>query len=367
MGTRPLGQNLFESDDCIPGAAVRGAIGELLARGLAFRELTANLSKVRVTHAFPATDQGARPQKLPQSLVSYNGQISDVALLNAPPTNLTAPPAFPIDWKHGDWKLAAQLVGWPDIQRELRVRTAITGEQRRAADNELFAQRLVVPGERKWIASVDLSRIDDAAQRTTTARQLAAIFAAGLPGIGKTKAFASITVTNQQPPAPTVSARPDGKFIVCLQTPALLLQPVTASANRSPDSLKDAYAAAWSSLCKGSLTLINFFQSNTLAGGDYLYHAFQAGQQYRPYLLTDAGSVFVFEAVDKAAATDCLERWLRFGLPLPPACREFYVPGGVNDIDLWKHCPYLPENGYGEIGVNLSVHQQRAWGGHPVV
>jgi hypothetical protein len=361
-GARLLGQNLFESDDVIPGAAVRGAVGELLARGLAadFPELAKHLSQVRITHAFPALDNGMRPHRQPHSLVSFEHQIKDVALLIDPPANLAEPPAFATDWKQQDRDAAAEEMPWPKLAKELRVRTAIAGETRKAADEELFALRMIVPENRRWLASVDLSRIAESAARDKVSRQLSGVFTAGLPSIGKTKAFATVKTAAAGPNA--FPPRKDGKYLVCLQTPTLLLGPSDAWSWSNPAALKDAYAQVWSLLSCQSLTLYNFFQTTSLAGGDYLHHTFRRGLPYKPYLLTDAGSVFVFTTEDRAAADVCLNSWLAHGLPLPQPCRDFYLPPGTATGDFWQHCPYIPENGYGEIAVNLPVHEQLAWG-----
>jgi hypothetical protein len=44
---------------------------------------------------------------------------------------------FAIDWKNGG-SVQAEF-GWAELQRELRVRTAIDRERRRAKDDQLFA------------------------------------------------------------------------------------------------------------------------------------------------------------------------------------------------------------------------------------
>lgn len=364
VSTGRPGQNLFESGDCVPGAAIRGAIGELLNRGLmsSFRELSANLHLVRVTHAFPALDSGTRPLRRPLSLFTVGGRVYDAAMLPEAPANFREPPAFAIDWKSTDEAAGDQLVPWPDLSdaKELRVRTKIDGEKRKAEDEKLFAVRAIVPGHRKWKASVDLSRITDAALRTIVARQLAGIFVAGLPGIGKTKTFASVSYEGVGEPGLRPRLTGGETYIVCLQTDTLLLAPEADAASqwRMKPHLKAAYQAAFGGMCEGALVLENLFQRTKLAGGDYLYHMFRGGQNYRPYLLTEAGSVFQFQALDAVKAKSYLTDWLRHGLPIPIACRNFYLPPGTTDLNSWRHCPYLPENGYGEIAVNLDVHDK---------
>ena len=62
-----------------------------------------------------------------------------------------------------------------------------------------------------------------------------------------------------------------------------------------------------------------------------------------------AGSVFRLRAAD-SSAEEKLERWLRCGLPFPDWAAEEY------GAEPWKRCPFVTENGYGEIAVNLAWH-----------
>jgi hypothetical protein len=90
-------------------------------------------------------------------------------------------------------------------------------------------------------------------------------------------------------------------------------------------------------------------------------HRFQSGQAYRPYLLTDAGSVFLFRILDGGKARDCITLWLHNGIEISPAVKKFYRLTDVQPSRLWEHCPYLPENGFGEIAVDLHKLAQEVW------
>ena len=46
-------------------------------------------------------------------------------------------------------------------------------------------------------------------------------------------------------------------------------------------------------------------------------------------------------------------RWMSGGLPLPKWALAEY---GQYNRALWENCPFVPENGYGEIAVNLAWH-----------
>ena len=111
---------------------------------------------------------------------------------------------------------------------------------------------------------------------------------------------------------------------------------------------------AWSDLSGGSLTLVSYFQRCTLAGGKYFQQRFLGTKRpYRPYLLSNAGSTFLLKPANgrEDDAQECLKRWARKGLPLAASVRAFYAIPDEWDQQ-WRHCPYLPENGYGEVAVN---------------
>lgn len=110
----------------------------------------------------------------------------------------------------------------------------------------------------------------------------------------------------------------------------------------------------WQELSNGSLLVANYFQRCSLAGGQYFRRRFaRANARYKPYLLSSEGSTFLLEPTPgkEKEAIARLDEWLRMGLPLSASVRQFYdIPDDL--ADQWKHCPYLPENGYGEIAVN---------------
>ncbi|MFQ5741493.1 MAG: hypothetical protein ACE5JX_21050, partial [Acidobacteriota bacterium] len=71
---------------------------------------------------------------------------------------------------------------------------------------------------------------------------------------------------------------------------------------------------------------------------------------YAPYLLTTSGSVFVLRETKEVVRSE-LEKWLRGGLPLPGWAVKRYG-------DSWRTCPFVRENGFGEIALNLPCHTQ---------
>ncbi len=78
-------------------------------------------------------------------------------------------------------------------------------------------------------------------------------------------------------------------------------------------------------------------------------------EPYNPFLLTDAGSVFVLEAEagQQPLAQTKIDDWLQFGLPLPDWAVKRYGDHGST-------CPFRRVDGFGEIAVNLPCHTSPA-------
>ncbi len=349
--SRRTGRNGFISDEIIPGGVLRGAIAEFIQHG-GFPKLRDLFHLVRITHAFPSIED-RRPQQMPLSFYKLNGQLLDAALATDCPNTWNEPLAFSVDWKENTVR---SLLGWPNLSRELRVRTAIAGDQRKAKDEHLFAYEMIVPKHGvSWLASVDLSRVpsQDVGQ---VQQELGEALSRGIFGIGKTKAHAAVSAG----PVPDVLIpEPVGNhYVVTLQTPVLLVNPSDIQDWQDKDQALNAYQKAWEQLLPGC-KLVRTFQSMSLSGGDYLYHRFQESGpdgKYRPYLLTDSGSVFVFEAAGIDPAN--LQEIISYGMNVPSETLRFYLGG--EDIELgrlWTRCPFIPENGYGEIVVNVPLPQ----------
>jgi len=384
--------NLFESETVIPGAALKACVAEIWRQlaganpGTAVEaindakraKLKEHFNAVRFTHAFPAPKSaGRRPVFPPASLVKDGNDIwHDAALFGSafvfkqagPPPKTTAP-AFRVDWKEsGD---VDKDFGWGTTKSALVTRTAINREQQRAAESQLFTYEMVKPEGCEWLGRVDFGRVP-AADRPEVARQLQELLAVGLRGLGKTKAAAQVEPATKPPKdeweiqGSSVKPRA-GIWVITLQTHAVLADPrqLAAAEQRTPEKLKQHYAAIWKALSHGQLELSHFYATQRLAGGQYVGGRFQAGRAYNPWLLTEAGSVFVLKLASgtEAEAVKQIEAWRQHGLPLPDWTRDRDAFGLKNDPakpgDDWKLCPYLPENGYGEIAINLDVHWNR--------
>jgi hypothetical protein len=128
--------------------------------------------------------------------------------------------------------------------------------------------------------------------------------------------------------------------------------------------LHQAYGETWQQLSNNSLEMVRFFATQTLAGGHYLWKRFQdrrttsgEPQPYQPYLLTNAGSVFVLKPVAnrEQTAQEHIKQWFNTGLPIADNLLERYALSAEVQ-NQWQQCPYISQNGYGEVAVNLPIH-----------
>ncbi len=369
LSRKRLANNIFESDSVVSGAVLAGVLASMWRQMLKKTsieeiderfdphrpELGRYFDRIHFGFAFPApAGSVARPVQWPLSLVQVGDEMYDVALLDGPHLIAGMAPAFAVDWKSSGGLDAA--FGWADVRKELRVRTAIDPKKRRAEDEQLFAYEMIVPDDHVWRARIRFPEDIPKEERRAMSRQLAELVQHGLDGIGKTKTHFEVTV---QAPGTISDSCPgsmdpvDGQlWLLTLQTPALLCDPSQLHEESGAADLYKAYAETWDQLSGRSLTLLRYYARQELAGGEYLWHRFQHGGTYRPWLLTCPGSVFVLRATnpDTAKAKEKLRTWLRQGLELPSRL------GAVS----WKTCPFLPQLGYGECAVNLACHREMA-------
>lgn len=372
IAKRRIDENLFESEIFIPGNAIKGTIATMWRQLLGCNEdkeidenfdsernqLCKYFDKIRFRHAFPVeSSETKRPVSPPLSLVKIKDDKSyyDVALCDTPVLINGNAPEFRVDWK--DSSDVDKDFGWINPKKELRVRTAINREKRKSEENKLFAYEMIVPTGFRWISWIDMGLIPED-ERTDVEKQLRGLLAIGLNGLGKTKASVSAELEDYSHVQPFYSSKLepiDNQYIVTLQTPAILCDPKELNETSGKIELFNAYEKIWKQMSDDSLTLKRYFASQSLAGGYYLHRRFREGKQYRPYLLTDAGSVFVLRVVDEAKAKEKIEEWFNYGLPLPKWAKEEYKRNG-REGDHWSNCPYIRENGYGEIAVNIDIH-----------
>ena len=370
--------NLFYSSEIIPGNVILGTLFNMLERqqrdlledrergnGDAsdpFGKLREHFRHLRVRHAFPSDKCQVRPVTMPLSLVTAAGDTWDVALEEKARLIRGQAPAFAPDWKDTGPR---SYFGWPELGRELRVRTAIDRKKLRARDEQLFSYDMVRPGTACWHSRISLAGVPGP-DRQAVGEQLQSLLSLGLLGFGKSKSTARVTVVPGGAIRPALDTGrvadrmgEDGLVCITLQTPALLLDPDDLDETSGQCTLRKAYRTTWQKISP-SLVLCHFYARQTLAGGRYLARRRQGRGEgeagYYPWVLTDAGSVFVFRVIDNDPAQAALEEWLRDGLPLADNVLTAYGMEG-DAAGHWRNCPYVPHNGYGEIAINLDIHE----------
>lgn len=359
IGKPAVGENnRFDSETYIPGAALIGAISERLKNNPGhWQKLETALDELHIRHALPV-EAGATQRPLPvlQSMaVIPNG--NDTQLIDLAQSSLTGlindqVPAFPSDWKDKHWTMATDFCGQVDPTKHLDIRTAI--EDGKAKDQQLFAMETVQSKGHEWLTNIDLSEVCET-NRDAVIQELREVLSLGIWPLGKTKAKASVVVEKEYKLHQCNTPPKSGTVIISLMTPALLLtsQPGCLATNGGSE-LETAYKKAWDDLSGHTLTLTRYFTQERLYGGRYWWGRFGRGlseqswgEHYQPQILSEAGSVFVFEinTGQENKADKLIEEWQRLGLPQHE-----------DHPDNWEHNPWIKNNGYGEIAVNLELH-----------
>lgn len=372
------GDNQFISETIINGRVMKGAMARAInnLRGAPpaapileedrspWATLLRHYGEIRFLPAFPTRPNNTgRPIVTPFSIVHVTrlskdepNQWVDVALTDGPillePDHLA--PTFSTDWKVGQ---APDWFGWAAPQsRELRVRTAIDPCYRRSRDEHLFAYEMIRPEGMVWRGRIDFNRVDRALWATLK-QQFNAICEKSTMYIGKSRARAKYSVLESGPSNVNCTSSlthigDDHLWVITLQSPMLMLSPEQNATSRK--ELQRAYQEYFDSV-SSHWDLIRYFAKQRLAGG-YIGRRYMGRHGvYYPFLLTEEGSVFVLRAKAgaEARAQQYIAAWHAEGLPLPPWATEDYG-AGFEDI------PFRPQEGYGEIAVNLPCHTEHA-------
>ena len=364
VANRQINGNLFESGELVPGATIKAALARTLLKHLGTTALPDWFNALRITHALPS-GTALRPLPLSMSL-GFDGQdrLHDLAGLpeSAPRGDDGEALRFQPDWKPADWARAGTKQPRGALRRHLRVRTAIESGQ--AKRESLFAYNCVLadpnlgtPDEplTVWRATLDLPA-DHASDEARAL--LAQALGSGLPlgPIGKTDAFANTVIKSVTPPCTPTLAQ--GAAVHLMLVSDALLCPTAwllGHTSATPLDLTAICQRAFSEIAAATLPkepeaaaalgLTQLFSRQRMAGGQYLQGRFmQPGQAYLPYLLFEAGSVFVFNVAHQALAARLLGHWCQHGLPIGASTAARH--GGD-----WRRNPYLPQNGYGEVAL----------------
>ena len=400
-GQKKPKSNFIESEKIIPGSAVKGSLARFLnlicgvspstqsidqsnsavANDNAFPLIAKYYSRLRFLHAFPAlTGQSARPVVLPYSavqVISAEGEpvFSDVALREGPVLDIhNRAPRFMIDWKEGEeTKKLRESFGWGTPEIINKTRTAIEEKTRTAEEEKLYTFQYLTPyqipdhdypdGEKsrlRWISMLRLPKIDPA-EKQLLLQELNRAIHLGWRYMGKRDArFQMVDIGKEEAASHVISRKPmfsqEGIAVILLQTDTLMFDAKALAQIKSNVDLQDVYTKYWSELSDGSCILQSFFARQHMSGGylaKKLYPLYSDG--YYPYVLTEAGSVFVLKIRNKAVAEKKLLDFIENGLPLPSQIIAL-LPQVEFPWEHWRNCPYVPENGYGEIIVNLDWH-----------
>ncbi len=382
-GIKKRRTNYVPSEKILSGGLIKGALAACLNRahgitpahrelsgenaGLfpGFEALVMNFADIRVTHAFSTYLDQPRPVKLPISAVESGAGYVDTALSaeRYPMLNDQALAYF-IDWK-------SPREFWGDAApKEIFVtRTEIDDDSRRSLEGQLFTYSFLCPEDDdgapiEWVCNVDFSGIADSGTRQKVKHEFAQAVHAYLEQLGKLDASMRVEVRNgyAQPVMEFDDLIKDGVILITLQSDALMLNPEQVRQLSPTEDLEQLYAAFWQEISGGSsscMELIDFYAHQTFKGG-YLYHrylgAVERGKKpdnYHPYYLTAAGSVFKLRATNEHKAREYLTKWLKSGLDLPLWAKAEY---SQYERPFWQNCPFVPENGFGEIAVNLKWH-----------
>lgn len=396
-GRKSQRTNFVTSQKYLSGGLIKGALAAGLNRGHGivpfhrelsaqyaadypgFENLVAHFEEIRITHAFPAPIGAGRPVTFPISIIKVGYETYHDSALNAD--------SFPMHGKQAaqyfiDWKLDPEEAplekqfghGQPD---ELFVtRTQIESVSRRAQERNLYTYSYYFSPEDKqgnpmleWVCNVDFSGVADSNIRQQVKVEFAKAVSLYLDRMGKRNSAVAVQLRKEraQPATPAGPLIRDGLILVTLQTDTLMLNPEEVRCLKPGEDLHALYAAFWRELSGGKkdpgqacLELLDFYAHQTFQGG-YLYHRYLGSverqskpDQYYPYYLTGAGSVFKLRPRDENKAKACLEKWLEGGLDLPQWAKERF-----GTAETWKTCPFVPQNGFGEIAVNLNWHWDR--------
>lgn len=375
VGERRNDANTYTSSDVIPGGAIKGTLAsQILAEhahapnaavdAVDRSSLGIHFSALRFTHAFPVrrpipgTPVPPRPSRVPWSwslapaLDPQGAPMKANALYDA--ARASNPAAahviggkaarFCPDWKPGTWDMAMTRVGWQTPETELRIHTAIDDTLRSAKANQLFAIECTITADHVWVGELDLADVP-ANQRAAVIVQLHHHLQQGLLGLGRLGSFASVTLLPITTTPLTPAADAYGRLTLTLQSAALLRDPAASG------DVTEAYRAAFAALAPASgLRLAAIFIRERLSGADFMARRFFGPhRRYQPYLLTEAGSTFVFD-IDPACpqpALDAVAAWERHGLEIPAATLAAY--GLQHVVPLWSACPFVRQNGYAEV------------------
>lgn len=333
VNARRVANNAFLGQVDIPGTALKGALAQTLqAQGhdITSAEISDYLTRMIIGVARPAK---ARPA-MARSIV-YDKGAGRFVNLALPSAELTDP-ILPLDWKDPE-KDRARAAGFLDqstFEIDERVHTKINPKTGGAEDEMLVTTIAVYPKALKdktnlvarLVLPTDLAMPDPIK---------AALESCILP-LGRTNAI--LTTEGFTADSRKAHTAP-GRIAIRLVSDGLLADPYEdAGSEAAPASASAAYKAFWKTVLPAS-EMTDHFASQTMIGG-YQARRFSPSGAYRPWFLTEAGSVFLLDLAPEDAPE--LNRILTEGL-----CRRSMSGTYLT----WRNCPFVAENGYGAIAL----------------
>lgn len=373
-GVKRKSTTYMESETIITGGMIKGALAETINTlcgtpnpavtrideqnanvALKYPVLAKCFEQIRFTHAFPSASDIARPVVIPYSAVVADGAHYDVALCKGAQAINNIAPRFQVDWKKGEFPPG---FGWGFPRRVSKTRTAIDKDTRRAEENKMFTYGYVCPVEDNgadvfWVGCVKLpegaianglqAELEDALKMVTR--------------LGKRRSTVKIEVSHGKRHQAATEDEPvkDNLLIITLQSDALMVNPDDLLKDQSAMQLMNLYTKYWEEI-SDKIILKRFFAHQCLRGG-YQAEKRKIGGVYYPFYLTGAGSVFVLEANSAEDAKKLAEDWKKNGLKVPAWVMKKYDNKDGNP--LWYNCPFVNENGYGEVTINLKWHFEK--------
>ena len=359
--------NYRESESIIPGGMIKGTLAATLNMlcgvdnpvstsinenngkvSAHYKALAKHFSNIRFTHAFPTTDS-TRPVVIPYSAVAEGNNFYDAALDDDVKLVNGKAPVFQTDWKE-----YPHYFGWAYPRYIAKTRTGIDENLRRAEDNMMFTYQYVCPvdGDDNKIIWRGLIRLPEEDRASLHAELLDVIPRITRMGKRRSKVKVSIApgkCSNAEPENDPIAG--NGDIIISLQSDALMVNPDDMpKKQQTAEKLRDLYKQYWGGASGKSMEMVRFFAHQKLLGG---YLVKRHDGKYYPFYLTGAGSVFVLKISNKETALRKIEEWKTKGLPAPDWVKIKYRETGK---ELWQTCPFFPENGYGEVMVNLRWH-----------
>ncbi|GAI75531.1 unnamed protein product, partial [marine sediment metagenome] len=382
------GTSFKESQKVIPGSVIKGSLARFLnelcsAEKLTdyinpenekvnrkFPMLTKYFSQIQFSHAFPShVNAKRRPVMIPFSTIKDTDEDPwDIALTE---NAILAPNGkaleFQIDWK--DSSKLNKLFGWAECQIINKTRTAIEQQTRTAHEEMLYTFQYISPyqmpssdlknGKRgdkiqkiRWLAKMRLPDINKIGKEfDQLCDELSIVFNSGWRYLGKRDTQFNLDVypgkVENQMPKHTKGNLVDNLAIIVLQTDALLFDGYKLASGNNID-LHEVYKRYWDDVTENSCEMIKYFARQKMSGG-YLIKRFNPYPSYYPYILTEAGSVFILrKKLDEAQ--NVLQNLEMKGLPFPKGIIS------EKNKESWQICPFVPENGFGEICINLAWH-----------